>query len=188
MLMPSVILFVNGDLNDTLQNNLTRQLEINDTMSLAEFNARVAADPNYPAVVHLNNLRIMVILPTFQDTTNRNLADIVLFVKQGLASVEKSNFGPPGLTLDIQRLNIWNLINGIKGNNTACFPFPGFLPPPQTQTPENPRPHEHLRHGEIEGLGALERYGVEALERDDRDEGVFGDRLRPHRDEEDDDF
>lgn len=191
--MPGAIIFVNDTINsstlgllqtDTSQNQsiestLAKQLEINESISLTEFNARVAADPNYPNVVHLLRLRLLVVLPDFRDYTNRNLADIVIFAKAGLASVEKNNFGPPGLTLPVMRLNIWNLINGIKGSNTACSPFPLPLAPPQTQTPENPKPHFHLSPRRIEGLGALELFGVENLEENGIDEGVFGDKLRP---------
>jgi hypothetical protein len=151
------------------------QLEITETMWFEEFNARVEADPTYPAAIHLNGLRILVILPDFQCHLNRELADIVLFSKQGVTSVLRSKFGPPGLTFDNQRLNIWNLTNAIKGNNTACYPFPGFLPFPQTQTKENPRPHEHLRRHRPQGMGDLELFGVEAMEsQHGRQDGAFG--------------
>lgn len=194
MQTPSAIIFVNNHTNtsflnvlktdivtdQTIDGTLATQLEVTETISFAEFNARVAADPNYPTNVHLNGLRILVILPDFRDQTNRHLADIVLFIKQGLASVEKCKHGPPGLTLDVQRLNIWNLINGIKKSG-ECRPFPRPLCPPQTQTEQNPKPHFHLDPHHPEGLGALELFGVEALEEDGIDEGVFGDKLGPHR-------
>jgi hypothetical protein len=51
--------------------SLQLQLNIDETMSKQEFDARVAADPNYPRIVHLQNLRILVILTTFQDLVNR---------------------------------------------------------------------------------------------------------------------
>jgi len=204
--MPGIILFVNDHTNESFVNsfkttigiqpnqlvantpstsaitNLSRQLEINETITLEEFNARVAADPNYPTVVHLNRLRILVVLSSFMDHTNRNLADIVLFVKGGLASVEFSKFGPPRQTWETQRLNIWNLINGVRGSGVACFPFPGFLPPPQQQTPENPKPPERLCPHRIEGMGTLELRGVEYLEgAQGIREGVFGDKLHHNR-------
>ncbi|CAM6006088.1 unnamed protein product [Sphagnum balticum] len=151
------------------------QLDITETITFAEFNARVAVDPNYPTNVHLNGLRILVILPDFQDTTNRNLADIVMFVKQGIASVESCRFGPPGFSIDVQRLNIWNLTYSLRPRNEVCWPFPGYLKPPQTQTPENPRPHEHLDRHRPEGLGDLELFGVEAMEsQHGRQDSAFG--------------
>lgn len=170
------------------------QLQINETISLAEFNARVAADPNYPRVVHLQRLRILVILADFQDVTNRHLADIVLFVKQGIASVEKCKFGPPGFSVDVQRLNIFNLFYSAKhsGSTVFCFPcfpepehcpptFPPPICPPQIQTAENPRPPERPFHGHPEGLGDLELYGVEAMEfQHGAKNGVFGDEHEHH--------
>lgn len=184
--MPSAIIFVNADMNNVVRTTLMTQLEINELMTFTEFNARVSIDPNYPFNVHANKLRILVVVPDFHDTTNRTLADIALFVSHGLASVEKNNFGPPGLTLPTQRLNIWNLINGIKGSSNSCQPFPHPLAPPETQTPWNPKPHEHLKPHHPEGLGALELFGVEALEEDGIDEGVFGDQLQPNRKDNDD--
>ena len=44
--------------------NLQIQLFIDDTMSKEEFDARVKTDPNYPTIVHLQNLRILVVLPS----------------------------------------------------------------------------------------------------------------------------
>ena len=93
---------------------------INETISLSEFEARVSADPNYPLVVHLNMLRIMVTLPTMQDTTDRALADITLFIKGGQATVLHNNLGPPTLSLETQRLNIYALLH----RDCSIFPYP----------------------------------------------------------------
>ena len=171
------------------------QLQITETITKVEFDARVTADPNYSKVVRLNRLRILVILPDFQDTVNRHHADVVMFVKQGVASVEKCKYGAPGFSLDTQRLNIFNLLFGIKhsGNTVWCFPcechhcgefheeehcpggFPPPICPPQTQTLENPRPPEHMKHHFPDGMGALELWGVEAMEtQHGPKEGAFG--------------
>ena len=101
--------------------NLQSQLFIDDTITKTEFDARVAADPNYPTIIHLQGLRVLVILPTFQDYNNRQLADVVIFLHQGLADIEKNNFGPPCQNYEIQRLTIYELLNA---NNSCCFvPF-----------------------------------------------------------------
>ena len=184
------------------------QLQITETITKIEFDARVAADPNYPKVVRLNRLRILVILPDFQDITNRHCADVVMFVKQGVASVEKCKYGAPGFSLDTQRLNIFNLLFGIKhsGNTVWCFPcechhcgefheeehcpggFPPPICPPQTQTLENPRPPEHLQRRDLE-LGALELFGVEALETSQGPgRSVFGPRLDGDEEDGDSEF
>jgi hypothetical protein len=173
------------------------QLQITETITFDEFNARVISNPNYPKIVRLNRLRVLVILSDFQNTTNRELFDIVMFIKQGLVSVERCKYGAPGFTLDIQRLNIFNLLFGIKHSKDTVFCFPcekdfdfddGYCPPPfpppicypQTQTLENPRPPEHLQRRDLE-LGALELYGVEALETSQGPgRSVFGPRLDGH--------
>lgn len=222
MQVPGVIIFVNDSVTTAILNTLPTdtgvepdglvpntpypstiqgidaQLQINETITLAEFNARVASDPNYPKVIHLNRLRILVILPDFQDTTNRHLADIVLFVKQGLGSVEQCKFGPPGLQLPVDRINIFNLLYGVRhsGNTVFCFPcfpkpppicppvFPPPICPPQIQTIENPRPPERHHTPFPEGMGTLELFGVEAMETEHgRKIGVFGkedEGPRPH--------
>ena len=220
MNLPGVIIFINDSItlatlstlatdtgiqpNDLVPNTpypstiqgVDVQLQIDDTISLAEFNARVAADPNYPRIVHLNRLRVLVILTDFQDITNRHLADVVVFVKQGIASVQQCKFGPPGFGVDVQRLNIFNLLFGARhsGNTVFCFPcfpfpekcpptFPPPICPPQIQTVENPRPPERPFHGHPEGLGDLELFGVEAMEfQHGPKDGAFGEEEhhRPH--------
>lgn len=105
--------------------NLQQQLLIDDTITKQEFDARVAANPNYPRIVHLQGLRVLVILTDFHDQVNRELADVVLFIKQGLASVEKNKFcepQQPRLSLDIQRLNIYTLLRFNHSKNVVTVP------------------------------------------------------------------
>lgn len=115
----------NSDASVSELTNLQIQLFINDTMTKAEFDARVAADPNYPTIVHLQNLRILVILPTFQDGYNRQYADVVIFLHAGLADVEKNNFGPPCQNFPTQRLTIYELLRSVHSPNVVILPF-GF--------------------------------------------------------------
>ena len=146
MQIPSAIIFINGDISrpstipvplvvgsdpslfigaEPTTDELTKiqgQLYIDDTMTKQEFDARVAVDPNYPAIIHSQYLRILVILDNFHDLINRNLADVVMFVKQGIASIEKNNFGKPGLSLDLQRLNIYELLRYNKSPNVVIIP------------------------------------------------------------------
>lgn len=106
---PSAIIFVNNELTDGVRNPLKRQLYITEVISLQEFNARLNADPNYASVVHLNNLRILVEHDPL-DYTNRNSADIVLYIKNGLAAIQKNNFGPHGATFPVDNLYLSLLI------------------------------------------------------------------------------
>lgn len=108
-LLYSAIIFVNNDLSSSVQATLTSQLMLSEVIDGYEFDARVAADPNYPTEVHLNNLRVMVVR-SFFDLTNRNLADITIFIKEGLAYIECNKIGPPGLTRPVARLQLEELI------------------------------------------------------------------------------
>ncbi len=63
----------------------------------------MANDPNYPDVVHQLNERLLVIRD-FREETNRNAADVVVFVKNGLAAIEQNKFGPPGQTYQVKNL------------------------------------------------------------------------------------
>ncbi len=114
MQLPSAIIFVNNDLNEISKSTLLDQLKIHESISHQEFNDRVTVDPNYVSVIHNTNTRILVFLPTFQDLTNRELADIVIFVKQGLAAIEINKYGPHGLTVPIYKINIYELLKGAK--------------------------------------------------------------------------
>jgi hypothetical protein len=129
MNVPGAIIFINADINPLVQSTLTTQLYINEAMSFDEFNARVAGDPNYPTNIHLQETRILVILPTFRDTTNRALADLVLFYNQGQVTVEKNNFGPPGLSLPIDRINIYELLRDVGSRYVSILPITSTRPP-----------------------------------------------------------
>lgn len=107
--VPPGIIFVNDDLNDILKQKIMSQLLIQEAISGTEFDARVVADPNYPTIVRLQNIRLLVIR-SFRETTNRDLADVVIFVKAGLAAIEKNNFGPPGLTFPVETFHIYQLL------------------------------------------------------------------------------
>lgn len=111
--LPSAIIFVNDVLYSdgyySTKGELMTQLYITEAMDGYEFDARVAADPNYPNIVHFTGKRILV-LRNFSDLTNRDLADVAIFVKNGLAAIEQNKIGPPGLTYPVKDLYIYNLI------------------------------------------------------------------------------
>lgn len=134
MPIPPAIIFINADINDQIVSTLTTQLNLDETMSFDEFNTRVSNDPNYPTVVHLWFKRILVILPNLMDQTNRTLADLVLFYNQGQVTVEKNKFGPPRLSLPLQRVNLYELLR------YEHSPYVIVLPP----TPSPPHHHHHL--------------------------------------------
>lgn len=102
-LFPAAIIFVNPDLTDSTQAVLERQLHISQTMTADEFDAQITSAPDFPDLVQQFNLRILVLRP-FDDLTNRDLADVALFIKNGLASVEINKYGPPGSTFEVAKL------------------------------------------------------------------------------------
>ena len=103
MAVPAGIIFVNNDLTTSVRNALVKQLYINDYMTGAEFDAIIATDPNYPTKIKQLNQRIMVIR-SFEEETNRNLADVVIFVAHAVATIEQNKFGPPSLAYPVDSL------------------------------------------------------------------------------------
>jgi hypothetical protein len=110
MQIPGAVIFVNNDLTDQVEGVLIIQLYIDETITDTEFDNRIIDDPNYANVVRNSHRRLLVIRKTFHDYTNRDLADIVIFIKSGLAYVEKNNFGPPSLTLPVVILHMETLL------------------------------------------------------------------------------
>jgi len=102
-LLPACIIFVNDDLTANVQARLVRQLHINEVVSGSVFDGRITANSDYPAVVKQLNQRLMVVR-SFEELTNRTLADVVIFVSNGMASVLDNKFGPPGLTAEVCRI------------------------------------------------------------------------------------
>lgn len=106
--LPSALVLVNQDLTPNVQAMLIKQLFISETLDGYTFDSNVEAVPEYIQLVKAAQARIMVIRP-FTELQNRELFDVVLFVKMGLASVETNKFGPPGFTLPVVNLYWGNL-------------------------------------------------------------------------------
>jgi hypothetical protein len=103
--VPSAVIFVNNDLTIQVRNWIIKQLHINEYMDGYVFDRRVAADPDYVAkTVTALNRRILVIR-SMRELENRSQADVVIFVKNALASVLHNNFGPPGQTHEVINLH-----------------------------------------------------------------------------------
>lgn len=96
--VPSAIIFINNDLVPQVKSYIARQFHIDETMDGYVFDERVAADSNYPAKIKQLNVRIMVVR-SLADYTNRELADLVLFYKEGMLTTLKNNFGPPTISV-----------------------------------------------------------------------------------------
>ncbi len=103
VIRPAGVIFVNNDLTENVQNALVRQLHITTVLDGYVFDQQVAADPDYVSKIKQLNRRVMVVR-SFEELNNRDLADVVIFVSHGLASVLDNNFGPPGITSAVLRL------------------------------------------------------------------------------------
>lgn len=152
MNLPGAIILVNNDLVPGVQDPLVRQLYITESMTGAEFDARVLEDPNYPFIIHANHLRILVIRD-FKDTANRDLMDVAIFIKAGLASIEANKFGPPGQTYPVDRLTIYELLRNYP------LQIKDLTTPPNVQNnelvplyPENHRPNLYPYGSDYHGL------------------------------------
>jgi len=102
--VPPAIIIMNNDLVPDVVSWIVRQLQITETIDGATFDARIAANPDYPDVVHALNERLLVIR-NFRELDNRQAADVVVFVKNGMAAIEQNKFGPPGQTYRLRDLH-----------------------------------------------------------------------------------
>ena len=98
------IILVNDDLSPNVQAALVSQLFISEVVDGYEFDQRVIGNPEYPLVIKQNNIRLLVVR-SFYDLTNRELADFAIFCKAGQAAIEDCRVGPPGYSLAIYKLS-----------------------------------------------------------------------------------
>lgn len=104
--VPAAIIIVNNDLSESAQAKLVTQLHISEVVDGATFDARIAADAAYPTTLRQLNQRLMVVRTHWDraEVATWTEADVVIFVKNGLAAVEKNLFGPPGITYKVLEL------------------------------------------------------------------------------------
>jgi hypothetical protein len=102
-LFPNAIIFCNDDLTLITQNFLTQQLQLSVVMSGASFDALYAANPNYKQTLYQTNTRILV-MRDLKDHTNRNVADVVLFIKGAIATHLKDGYGAPTQAYSLENL------------------------------------------------------------------------------------
>lgn len=90
--LPAAILYVNEGLRDSVEDCLVKQLFITQTMLGGEFNAIIAADPNYPDYVRTHGQRVMVLWDFSDPMMNKFYADVIIYCFYGMASIEKNLF------------------------------------------------------------------------------------------------
>lgn len=120
--LPPAIVFVNQDISESIKNVLIEQLYIDETITITDFEQRLLSDAAYVDTVHNNGTRLLVVVNDFRNYSQRNLADIVIFVKQGQATILKNNYGPPGLVVPISNINIYQLLRYNKSPFVVVLP------------------------------------------------------------------
>ncbi len=104
MIFPPATVMVNDDLIPEIQQWLERQLFISQTLDGYHFDQQVNLNPNFVKQLKINNQRLLVIRD-LRETQNRDLMDLVLFIKEGVATSLKNNFGPPILSHEVLTLS-----------------------------------------------------------------------------------
>lgn len=103
------IILINNDLSSVVLEKIQKQLQISETYYGSIIEDLAANDSNYINSRKAEGKNILVIRG-FNETINKDIYDIVIFVKLGLASIEKNNLGPPGATFQVDRLYLKQLI------------------------------------------------------------------------------
>jgi hypothetical protein len=107
---PPLVIFINEDITSEVLSVIQRQFFITQTFYGWAFDGYVARDGyNFICPIYANGYRYLV-LRDLQNHTNRDLADIVLFARNGLISVEQCKYGPPGTTFTIDRAYLTALL------------------------------------------------------------------------------
>ncbi len=123
--IPAAIIMVNP-VSDNVKAMLTKQLFIDAVVDGATFD--LLADgyvtdiaDGYSDIrdyILKNNLRLMV-ERSYQETQNRNLVDVAIYFKNGLAAIEENKFGPHGFTYPVVNLS-WDKL-GIEEANRSIL-------------------------------------------------------------------
>ena len=83
----SGIIQCNPDLTGQVLQRLVQQLDISEVIDGYQFQQRIDRQPLYSLIIHQNSIRLLV-LQSYYDHANRDVMDIMLFLKSGLASVQ----------------------------------------------------------------------------------------------------
>lgn len=117
MIYPAgAVVFVNDDLVVGTEEVLMKQLYLDRVVDGYVYDDEVAANSDYPEMVRLAGEKLLV-RRSLDDMTNRETADLVLFVKHGLAAVLKCNFGPHEKTVQVSSIG-WKILGFHGGNHS----------------------------------------------------------------------
>lgn len=110
-LYPPAIIVVNNDLTSNVLSMLVKQLFIDEVYDGYAFDGYVANYEDgyvdgylsYSASVKKNNKRVLV-KRSYQDSFDRSLFDIAIFIKLGMAHVLQNKIGPHSITYRVVNL------------------------------------------------------------------------------------
>ena len=105
--MAGAIIYLNEDTHSSILDYIRYQLLIHEVLTYSEFINNVNNTPDYIALLKGANKRIIVKKDPLLNE-NKDLADCILFFKNGLVSIEKS--GLPVTTFQLNNLNIHQLL------------------------------------------------------------------------------
>lgn len=117
-LYPTAIIVANNDLTDNVKNMLVKQLAIDEVYDGYSFDSLTDGYVNFLENTRKSNKRILIIR-SYQDNFNKDLIDISIFIKLGLAHVLTNKIGPHGITYRIVNLT-WDKLS-IYGNNISIL-------------------------------------------------------------------
>lgn len=105
---PGAIIFCNANISEQVLNVLKQQLHIHQTL---DFNSYSDGYETLDYLSTSTNERVLVLIEDFTNLTLREKADVVIYIKMGLCYILKNNFGPTGLTLDLNKLYIQKILS-----------------------------------------------------------------------------
>lgn len=125
IVIPFGIIFVNDDLAlPSAENFLIKQLFITQTLDGYTFDANLASTNYLPTLKQFNQK--VLVLRSYCEFANRNsnanwtVADVVIYVKNGLIFVEKNKFGPHGFTCKFEEVTWGKLLHKEKCTCECC--------------------------------------------------------------------
>ncbi len=107
--LPSALILINNDLTDQVVEFTSKQLFLTQILDGYGFENVLSSDPEFIANIKRKNERVAILASHQEFRDNRDMFDLVLFFKNGLASVEQNKFGPPCFTFPITKL-YWGIL------------------------------------------------------------------------------
>ena len=104
------IIFINNEISSQEKLTLQNQLVITEIISSEELDLRINKNPNYPQIIRSSGIKLLVTIPT-NDLNTKNIADLVLFLKQDLIYVVSNKSGGSGQAFKLSNINVNTLMS-----------------------------------------------------------------------------